>query len=71
MILLADDCDELRELYATVLKMSGMSVETARDGREALQKASALLPGRVGQVVEKSRRSPSVSLLRDFLQHLL
>jgi two-component system cell cycle response regulator DivK len=44
LVLLADDCDELRELYATILKMSGVSVETARDGREALQKASALLP---------------------------
>jgi two-component system cell cycle response regulator DivK len=44
LVLLADDCDELRELYAMMLSLSGVRVETARDGREALQKASALLP---------------------------
>ena len=44
MILLAEDCDELRELYALVLTLSGVPVETARDGCEAVQKAAALLP---------------------------
>jgi CheY-like chemotaxis protein len=44
LVLVADDCDALRELYAMVLTLSGVPVETARDGREALQKASALLP---------------------------
>jgi CheY-like chemotaxis protein len=44
LVLLAEDCDALRELYALVLTLSGVPVETARDGREALQKAAALLP---------------------------
>jgi chemosensory pili system protein ChpA (sensor histidine kinase/response regulator) len=44
LVLLAEDCDELRELFALVLTLSGVPVETARDGREALQKAAALLP---------------------------
>jgi CheY-like chemotaxis protein len=44
LVLLAEDCDAIRELYALVLTLSGLEVETARDGREALQKASDLLP---------------------------
>jgi CheY-like chemotaxis protein len=44
LVLLAEDCDELRELFALVLTLSGVPVETARDGREALRKAAALLP---------------------------
>jgi CheY-like chemotaxis protein len=44
VVLLAEDCDAIRELYALVLTLSGLQVETARDGREALQKASELLP---------------------------
>jgi two-component system cell cycle response regulator DivK len=44
VVLLAEDCDEIRELYAMVLALAGLAVETARDGREALEKAHALLP---------------------------
>ncbi len=36
-IVLADDDDDLRDLYATLLRASGLSVLEARDGREALQ----------------------------------
>jgi CheY-like chemotaxis protein len=44
LVLLADDCDQVRELYAAVLTLAGVPFEMARDGHEALQKASALLP---------------------------
>ncbi|HUD20643.1 MAG TPA: response regulator [Candidatus Saccharimonadales bacterium] len=43
-ILLADDDLTLREMYEERLKAEGFSVETARDGEEALQKATDLKP---------------------------
>ena len=43
-ILLVDDDLTLREMYAERLKAEGFSVETARDGEEALKKASDLNP---------------------------
>lgn len=43
-ILLVDDELTLREMYSERLKAEGFSVETAKDGEEALQKASDLHP---------------------------
>lgn len=43
-ILLVDDDLTLREMYAERFKAEGFSVETAKDGEEALQKATELKP---------------------------
>jgi len=43
-ILLVDDDLTLREMYSERLKAEGFSVETAKDGEEALQKAADLHP---------------------------
>lgn len=43
-ILLVDDDLTLREMYAERLKAEGFSVEMAKDGEEALQKATELRP---------------------------
>ncbi|HSX42248.1 MAG TPA: response regulator [Candidatus Saccharimonadales bacterium] len=43
-ILLVDDDLTLREMYAERLKAEGFVVETAKDGEEALQKATDLRP---------------------------
>ncbi|HXW04523.1 MAG TPA: response regulator [Vicinamibacterales bacterium] len=44
LILLVEDYDDAREMYKDYLEFSGFRVETARDGREALEKARALMP---------------------------
>ena len=44
LVLLVEDFDDAREMYAEYLKMSGYRVEEARNGREALDKAFAHLP---------------------------
>src|SRR5258707_199648 len=43
-ILLVDDDLTLREMYEERFKAEGFSVETAKDGEEALQKATELHP---------------------------
>src|SRR5512132_3829055 len=44
LILLVEDFDDAREMYRDYLEFSGFRVETARDGREAIEKARALRP---------------------------
>jgi CheY-like chemotaxis protein len=44
MILLVDDFPDNREMYAEFLTFSGLRIEQADDGHEALEKAFALLP---------------------------
>lgn len=44
LILLVEDFDDAREMYRDFLEFSGFAVDTARDGREALEKARALSP---------------------------
>ena len=40
-ILLVEDFDDAREMYRDYLEFSGFRVETAQDGREAIEKARA------------------------------
>ena len=42
--LVIDDYDDTRELYAFVLQLDGYIVAQARDGRDGLQQARALVP---------------------------
>src|SRR3954447_5279131 len=44
LILIVEDFDDAREMYRDYLEFSGFRVETARDGREAIEKARALQP---------------------------
>jgi two-component system, cell cycle response regulator DivK len=44
LILVVDDFEDGREMYASYLRFSGYRVDEAADGREALDKAFALLP---------------------------
>jgi two-component system, cell cycle response regulator DivK len=44
LVLLVEDYDDAREMYRDYLQFSGFECETARDGREALQKAPGLQP---------------------------
>jgi two-component system cell cycle response regulator DivK len=44
LILVVDDFEDGREMYASYLKFSGYRVDEAADGYEALEKAFALLP---------------------------
>jgi CheY-like chemotaxis protein len=44
LILLVDDFDDAREMYRDYLAFAGFRVETACDGREAVEKARALSP---------------------------
>src|SRR6185436_21057200 len=44
LVLLAEDFEDARELYRDYLEFSGFTVETARNGREAIDQAMALLP---------------------------
>src|SRR5512141_2186103 len=44
VILIVEDFDDAREMYRDYLEFSGFRVETARDGREAIDKATALQP---------------------------
>jgi two-component system cell cycle response regulator DivK len=43
-VLLVEDFEDAREMYREYLEFSGFRVETARDGREAVDKARALRP---------------------------
>jgi CheY-like chemotaxis protein len=43
-VLLVEDFEDAREMYRDYLEFSGFQVETARDGREAIEKARALRP---------------------------
>jgi CheY-like chemotaxis protein len=44
LILVVEDFDDAREMYRDYLQFAGLRVETARDGREAIEKAGALQP---------------------------
>lgn len=44
LILIVDDYDDNREMYASYLEFSGMRVAEAVNGREALSKTFALMP---------------------------
>jgi two-component system cell cycle response regulator DivK len=44
LVLLVEDYDDARDMYRDYLEFSGFRVETARDGREALEKARAIHP---------------------------
>lgn len=44
LILVVEDFDDAREMYRDYLEFDGFRVETARDGREAIDKARALQP---------------------------
>ena len=44
VILLVEDFDDAREMYRDYLEFAGFHVETARDGREAIEKARTLQP---------------------------
>ena len=44
LILVVEDFDDAREMYRDYLEFSGFRVETARDGREAIDKTRKLRP---------------------------
>jgi CheY-like chemotaxis protein len=44
LVLLVDDSEDNREVYAQYLTLSGFRVESAVDGVEAVEKAAALIP---------------------------
>jgi CheY-like chemotaxis protein len=44
LALVVDDSDDTREMYAVALRLEGFTVEEARDGHEAFDKAVELLP---------------------------
>jgi CheY-like chemotaxis protein len=44
LILVVEDFDDAREMYRDYLEFSGFRVETARDGREGIEKARTLQP---------------------------
>jgi two-component system cell cycle response regulator DivK len=44
VVLLAEDFEDARELYKDYLEFSGFTVETATNGREAIDRAIALQP---------------------------
>ncbi len=44
LILIVEDFDDAREMYRDFLEFSGFRVATARDGREAIEKARTLQP---------------------------
>jgi CheY-like chemotaxis protein len=44
LVLLAEDFEDARDLYKDYLEYSGFSVETANNGREAIDRAVALQP---------------------------
>jgi CheY-like chemotaxis protein len=44
LILLAEDFEDARELYRDYLEFSGFRVQTANNGREAIERALALQP---------------------------
>ncbi len=44
LVLVVEDFDDAREMYRDYLEFAGFRVETARDGREGIEKARALQP---------------------------
>jgi two-component system, cell cycle response regulator DivK len=44
LVLVVEDDEDTREVYAMALRDSGLDVETARDGQEGLEKAIAMVP---------------------------
>lgn len=44
LILIVEDFDDAREMYRDYLQFAGFNVETARDGREGIEKARAVQP---------------------------
>ena len=44
LILVVEDFDDAREMYRDYLEFAGLRVETARDGREGIEKARAFQP---------------------------
>jgi two-component system, cell cycle response regulator DivK len=44
LVLLAEDFEDARDLYKDYLEFSGFAVETANNGREAIDRALALQP---------------------------
>jgi CheY-like chemotaxis protein len=44
LILVVEDFDDAREMYRDYLEFAGYRVETARDGKEAIDKAQVLNP---------------------------
>jgi len=44
LVLVVEDYDDAREMYAAYLQFSGFDVEAATNGVEAVEKAHALLP---------------------------
>jgi CheY-like chemotaxis protein len=44
LVLLAEDFEDARELYRDYLEFSGFAVQTARNGREAIDLALSLMP---------------------------
>jgi two-component system, cell cycle response regulator DivK len=44
LILVVEDFDDARDMYREYLEYSGFRVATARDGREAIEKARAINP---------------------------
>jgi two-component system cell cycle response regulator DivK len=44
LVLVVEDYDDAREMYAAYLQYSGFDVESASNGVEAIEKAHALLP---------------------------
>jgi two-component system cell cycle response regulator DivK len=44
LILIVEDFDDAREMYRDYLEFAGFRVETARDGREAIQKTRRMNP---------------------------
>ena len=44
LVLLAEDFEDARELYRDYLEYSGFTVQTASNGRDAIERAIALLP---------------------------
>jgi CheY-like chemotaxis protein len=44
LVLVVEDFDDARDMYRDYLDFAGFRVETARDGREAIEKARAMDP---------------------------
>jgi len=44
LVLVIEDSDELRKMYARALRLEAFAVEEARDGQEGITKAAGLLP---------------------------
>jgi CheY-like chemotaxis protein len=44
LILVVEDFEDAREMYRDYLEFSGFRVDTARDGREAIEKAQTINP---------------------------